>query len=95
MADPTCALRIPPVLYFCGAKTIEPVKRVTGIAATRLPNCRTVTLLGAGHMAPFTHTDSAIPIIEDHIRDDVGAAQRRHRDQDVVRDPAVALRKAS
>lgn len=56
-----------PTLYFCGARTIEPVKRLAEMAATRLPNSRTVTVPGAGHMAPFSHSPHVVPEIEAHL----------------------------
>lgn len=56
-----------PILYFCGERTIEPVKRLTAIALARLPNCRAVTVPGASHMAPFTHAAHLVAEIEAHI----------------------------
>ena len=56
-----------PILYFCGERTIEPVKRLTHIALTRLPNCRFVTVPGANHMAPFTHAGDVLAEIESHV----------------------------
>jgi len=57
----------PPVLHVSGWQTIAAVKRLTDIAVARIPNVRAVTLLGAGHMAPFTHAAQVIPDIEEHL----------------------------
>lgn len=64
----------PPVLYFSGWQTIAPVKRITDIAVARIPNARAVTVLGAGHMAPFTHAAQVIPDIEEHLNGNSGVA---------------------
>ncbi len=54
-------------LYFCGERTIEPMKRLTEIVLARLPNCRFVTVPGANHMSPFTHTAEVVGEIEAHV----------------------------
>ena len=65
-ADDLARLR-QPVLYFCGARSIEPVKRLAEIAMQRLPYGRAVTVPGAGHMAPFTHATDVAAEIEAHL----------------------------
>ena len=55
------------ILYFCGERTIEPMKRLTEIVLARLPNCRFVTVPGANHMSPFTHAAEVVGEIEAHI----------------------------
>ena len=70
----------PPVLYFTGWQTIPAVKRLTDMAIARIPNVRAITLLGAGHMAPFTHAAQVVPDIEEHINGSspiVAATNRR------------------
>lgn len=58
-----------PVLYFCGWETIAPVKRLTDIVVARIANCRAVTVLGAGHMVPFSHAHDVLSEIEEHLGD--------------------------
>ena len=55
------------ILYFCGERTIEPMKRLTEIVLARLLNCRFVTVPGANHMLPFTHTAEVVGEIEAHV----------------------------
>ncbi|HEX7045275.1 MAG TPA: hypothetical protein VF203_11745 [Burkholderiales bacterium] len=64
----------PPVLHVSGERTIGPMKRLAGIVATRLRYCRAVTVPGAGHMAPFTHSAQVLPEIETHLAGDSGLA---------------------
>jgi pimeloyl-ACP methyl ester carboxylesterase len=58
------------ILYFCGERTIEPMKRLTEIMLSRLSNCHFVTVPGANHMAPFTHAAGVAGEIEAHIKEE-------------------------
>lgn len=57
----------PPVLYFCGEHTIEPMKHVTEIVLAHLRNCRFVSVPGANHMVPFTHAAEVVAEIDAHV----------------------------
>lgn len=57
----------PPVLYFYGEQTIEPMKRVTEIVRAQLRNGRIATVPGANHMSPFTHAAHVAADIEAHL----------------------------
>lgn len=57
----------PPVLYFCGERTIEPMRQVTEIVLAQVPNGRLVSVPGAGHMSPFTHAAQVVADIERHL----------------------------
>jgi pimeloyl-ACP methyl ester carboxylesterase len=74
-----------PVLYFTGWQTIPAVKRLTDIAVARIPNVRAVSLLGAGHMAPFTHAAQVIPDIEEHLNGNSAVAAVSDRRDELVR----------
>lgn len=64
-----------PTLYFCGARTIAPVRRLSEIVLARLPNGRSVSVPGANHMLPFTHAAEVAGEIEAHIEKDWSARQ--------------------
>lgn len=74
-----------PVLYFSGGQTIAPVKRLTDIAVARIPTVQAVTVLSAGHMAPFTHAAQVIPDIEEHLNGNSAVAAVSDRRDGLVR----------
>lgn len=56
-----------PVLLVKGTRTIASMHRVCEILAATLPNCHSAALDGAGHMAPFTHAEQALPMVQTHL----------------------------
>lgn len=57
-----------PTLLLKGSDTIASLHALLDIALAAIPEARLVTLAGAGHMAPFTHADAALPAVVEHLR---------------------------
>ena len=60
-----------PTLLVKGGKTRAPTRAVVDLLGATLPNAKVATLMGAGHMSPFTHPAELDRLILDHL-----AAQR-------------------
>ena len=56
-----------PTLVLQGACTKAPTQRICARLAANLPEARTRTIGGAGHMLPITHRDEVNTLIAEHI----------------------------
>jgi len=56
-----------PFTLFMGDQTIDSMKRVCSIMKQMIPDCRSVEIEGAGHMAPFTHAAIAQEPLRQHF----------------------------
>jgi pimeloyl-ACP methyl ester carboxylesterase len=56
-----------PALLIVGSKTPPPTRAVIELLAGALPNASVETLIGAGHMSPFTHPAELNRLILDHL----------------------------
>lgn len=56
-----------PLLLFKGQRTIPSMHRVCELIAGAVPECHYVEIDNAGHMAPFTHAQQALPAIAGHL----------------------------
>ena len=56
-----------PSLILSGSRSPQPARRVAAIVGECLPNCRRLTIEGAGHMLPLTHKDAVNAAILEHL----------------------------
>jgi pimeloyl-ACP methyl ester carboxylesterase len=69
-----------PTLIMRGALSPRPAKRICELLAQSLPDARLVTIDGAGHMAPLTHTDQVNDLIAMHLNQGGGSHEtHQHR----------------
>jgi len=57
-----------PTLLLCGECSPAPSCRIIEILASSMPHSRAVQIQGAGHMSPFTHSDTVNAAIGAHLR---------------------------
>lgn len=57
-----------PTLLLCGDRSPAPSCRIIEILASSMPHSRAVQIQGAGHMSPFTHSDTVNAAIGAHLR---------------------------
>lgn len=65
-----------PALLVHGDRSPAPSLRLVELFAGTLPHCRTMTVPGAGHMAPITHAGTVSRIVGQHL-ESVESAPRR------------------
>lgn len=56
-----------PTLILSGSRSPQTARRVTAIVGECLPNCRGLTIEGAGHMLPLTHKDAVNTAVLEHL----------------------------
>lgn len=56
-----------PTLLVAGSRTPPPATKIINLLARLIPNSRTKTIRGAGHMSPFTHPEDIKKIILSRI----------------------------
>lgn len=56
-----------PSLILSGSRSPQPARRVAAIVGESLPNCRRLTIEGAGHMLPLTHKDAVNTAVLEHL----------------------------
>ena len=71
LSNPTtlddCRRIAAPMTVICGCETTAPDRRVTELLRDTVPGCRWVTIPGAGHMSPLTHSEELARVVLDHL----------------------------